>query len=866
MTMDAASASRRPELSEGRKSMADAAALLIERVVRDLQDLKRYLARDQAEAELERFELVEKCRKAELEAEAQEGKARDYLRRISMLEFALKRERATVEALQRSGSWGGWRSALIVRLLNTELADRPVRYDRKPHVVGGDPVSMEDSGIELIPQRSNLPDTVIWRLPKYRNSGVRSQFAALAPVIDGDVRMVGSPGLTAKSEGGQMLMSRDAANLIDVATDCSHGNVIEFLKNFKESRSMRAIVRFTRMATIAFGVVIILLAWTAFGCTTGYRKKLRRDAKLSRQRLEALRANMPAKVEAGEATSPQGSDRGSGGDGVDGGAAAEVTSEEEESSEYDSDEDYREVQLDIKILGRIASVVLPRDALEVRGFSTWTTDSPPDDVSLDTQAYWEAMRTDGASPEEAPADLSWAEVDSSLRSTFRGVDLAELHRGEPAGEDNIYTNNVLWQSSDDTLDDEVENFDEVVSSDEDVENLSKRFTDTTAKYGVWKDPEVEHSFTQQSPLTPIFSLTEDYAVPPNFRGRRVEVVENSVRRDSQPARLSVEEPYLCRCSGAMRSSEENARGRSAGSLNSSEKVLGITREFRGDKQLPPENYIDPPKNEIGSLEGVRERLLDVLIGDKSEKSFMEDIPMMWGCWKESIIFVLPTEEACETLLKALARCGYTEDRVVRVEPSREAPSESSGLPPAWSSQERWKGPEQKPRTRQDPREQQQQQQQQKKNRREKDLNPGHVKRKERSEEPIGVPCLLCKGGHENERCPYFRQSVVLRSSSEVFNKTKWGNQRWLDSTLSKAGYGATFKVAWWENFGASKVAAVACLNHANAEKMLGLKKLELPGEVLVEVEAVPHGKDDPRRQSTKRQRCGIAEDTGRGSR
>ncbi|KAF4730249.1 hypothetical protein FOZ63_032303, partial [Perkinsus olseni] len=235
---------------------------------------------------------------------------------------------------------GGWRSALIVRLLNTELADRPVRYDRKPHVVGGDPVSMEDSGIELIPQRSNLPDTVIWRLPKYRNSGVRSQFAALAPVIDGDVRMVGSPGLTAKSEGGQMLMSRDAANLIDVATDCSHGNVIEFLKNFKESCSMRAIVRFTRMATIAFGVVIILLAWTAFGCTTGYRRKLRRDAKLSRQRLEALRANMPAKVEAGEATSPQGSDRGSGGDGVDGGAAAEGTSEEEESSEYDSDEDY----------------------------------------------------------------------------------------------------------------------------------------------------------------------------------------------------------------------------------------------------------------------------------------------------------------------------------------------------------------------------------------------------------------------------------------------------------------------------------------------------------------------------------------------
>ncbi|KAF4652075.1 hypothetical protein FOL46_009916 [Perkinsus olseni] len=566
-------------------------------------------------------------------------------------------------------------------------------------------------------------------------------------------------------------------------------------------------------------------------------------------------------------------------------------------------------QVTLKALARDGVSCCRREGVEGKvdnGFSTWTADSPPDDVSLDTQAYWEAMRTDGASSEEAPADLSWAEVDSSLRSTFRGVDLAELHRGEPAGEDNIYTNNVLWQSSDDTLDHEVENFDEVVSSDEDVENLSKRFTDTTAKYGVWKDPEVEHSFTQQSPLTPIFSLTEDYAVPPNFRGRRVEVVENSVRRDSQPARLSVEEPYLCRCSGAMRSSEENARGRSTGSLNSSEKVSlqwcdrercapprvrclrggirpycyievwGITREFRGDRQLPLENYIDPPKNEIGSLEGVRERLLDVLIGDKSEKSFMEDIPIMWGCWKESIIFVLPTEEACETLLKALARCGYNEDRVVRVEPTSEcdgpvrqgvelkcpanfarkinfgeAPSEGGGLPPAWSSQERWKAPERKPRSRQDPREQQQQQ---KKNRREEDLNPGHVKRKERSEEPTGIPCLLCKGDHKNESCPYFRQSVVLRSSSEVFNKTKWGNQRWLDSTLSKAGYGATFKVAWWENFGASKVAAVACLNHANAEKMLGLKKLELPGEVLVEVEAVPHGKDDPRRQSTKRQR------------
>lgn len=38
-------------------------------------------------------------------------------------------------------------------------------------------------------------------------------------------------------------MSNDATNLIDVATDCSHGNVIEFLQNFKESCSMRAIVR-----------------------------------------------------------------------------------------------------------------------------------------------------------------------------------------------------------------------------------------------------------------------------------------------------------------------------------------------------------------------------------------------------------------------------------------------------------------------------------------------------------------------------------------------------------------------------------------------------------------------------------------------
>ncbi|EER20197.1 hypothetical protein Pmar_PMAR015187 [Perkinsus marinus ATCC 50983] len=92
--MSGTPACRRPESIEGRKSLADAATLLIERVVRDLQDLKRFLARDQAEADLERFELMEKCRKAEMEAEAQEGKARDYLRRISMLEFALKRERA----------------------------------------------------------------------------------------------------------------------------------------------------------------------------------------------------------------------------------------------------------------------------------------------------------------------------------------------------------------------------------------------------------------------------------------------------------------------------------------------------------------------------------------------------------------------------------------------------------------------------------------------------------------------------------------------------------------------------------------------------------------------------------------------------
>ncbi|EER16613.1 hypothetical protein Pmar_PMAR018149 [Perkinsus marinus ATCC 50983] len=72
-------------------------------------------------------------------------------------------------------------------------------------------------------------------------------------------------------------------------------------------------------------------------------------------------------------------------------------------------------------------------------------------------------------------------------------------------------------------------------------------------------------------------------------------------------------------------------------------------------------------------------------------------------------------------------------------------------------------------------------------------------------------------------CSYFRQSV--------FNDTKWGNQRWLDSMLSKAGYGATFRVVWWDDYGgSSKVAAVACLNHANAERMRQQKKLELPDD------------------------------------
>lgn len=96
-----------------------------------------------------------------------------------------------------------------MRLLDTDLADKPVRYERKPHIAGGDPVSTEDSGIgsrwaaenfrensqffwnflktrvrfepwtsrmlELVPQQSILPDTVIWKLPKYKNSGVRSR-------------------------------------------------------------------------------------------------------------------------------------------------------------------------------------------------------------------------------------------------------------------------------------------------------------------------------------------------------------------------------------------------------------------------------------------------------------------------------------------------------------------------------------------------------------------------------------------------------------------------------------------------------------------------------------------------------------------
>lgn len=44
--------------------------------------------------------------------------------------------------------------------------------------------------------------------------------------------------------------------------------------------------------------------------------------------------------------------------------------------------------------------------------------------------------------QETPGEISWEDVDASLRSTFRGVDLAELHRGEPAGEDDIHTNNV----------------------------------------------------------------------------------------------------------------------------------------------------------------------------------------------------------------------------------------------------------------------------------------------------------------------------------------------------------------------------------------------------------------------------------------
>ncbi|KAF4664946.1 hypothetical protein FOL47_004860 [Perkinsus chesapeaki] len=191
----------------------------------------------------------------------------------------------------------GWRSALIVRLLNTDLSDKPVRYERRPHLVGGDPVSIEDSGIELIPQRVDLPETVIWRLPKYKTSDVRTQYNALAPVVEGNGRMVGTPGLTASSEGGQLLMSRDAQGQIEVATDCSDGNILEFVRNFKESCSMRAIVRFTRMVTIAFLIFILILSWVAFSCTSGYRKKLRANAKASRKKLEALKANMPPKVE-----------------------------------------------------------------------------------------------------------------------------------------------------------------------------------------------------------------------------------------------------------------------------------------------------------------------------------------------------------------------------------------------------------------------------------------------------------------------------------------------------------------------------------------------------------------------------------------
>ncbi|KAF4664948.1 hypothetical protein FOL47_004862 [Perkinsus chesapeaki] len=102
MTMDASSAvGHHHRVEGGRKSVNDVATLLIEKVVRDLQDLKRHLARDQAEADLERYELVKRCQKAEEVAEAESAKAEDYLRRISMLEFALKRERATVEILQR---------------------------------------------------------------------------------------------------------------------------------------------------------------------------------------------------------------------------------------------------------------------------------------------------------------------------------------------------------------------------------------------------------------------------------------------------------------------------------------------------------------------------------------------------------------------------------------------------------------------------------------------------------------------------------------------------------------------------------------------------------------------------------------------
>ncbi|EER16614.1 hypothetical protein Pmar_PMAR018151 [Perkinsus marinus ATCC 50983] len=223
------------------------------------------------------------------------------------------------------------------------------------------------------------------------------------------------------------------------------------------------------------------------------------------------------------------------------------------------------------------------------GYSTWATESPSDDVNLDTQAYWESMRTTGTSSsslsQETPGEISWEDVDASLRSTFRGVDLAELHRGEPAGEDDIHTNNVLWHSTDDTPDDGVgHRIDEFIADGEDLESLSNRFTDTTAKYGLWKDAEVEQCplemRNQQSPegssnesenrATKVFFqwCSRERCAPP-----RVRCLRGGVK------------PYCY------------------------VEVWGISREFRGDKQLPAENFIDPPKTEIGTLEGVREKVL-----------------------------------------------------------------------------------------------------------------------------------------------------------------------------------------------------------------------------------------------------------------